>query len=72
MNAKAKWVADLMAADGITAEFFATLKAADQLNFIMAYMDTIQQKIENMQSQYLCKPEVKEGFTGIVFDLVAA
>lgn len=72
MNAKAKWVADLMAADGITAEFFATLNADEQQNFIMAYMTAIQRKIENMQSQYMCKPEVKDGFSSIVFDLVAA
>jgi hypothetical protein len=72
MNAKAKWVADLMAADGITPEFFANLGSDDQLNFIMAYMDAIGRKIGNMQAQYLCKPEVKEGFSEIVFDLVSA
>ena len=59
---KAQWVAQLMKADGVTA---------DQLTpeIIMAYLDEVGRRIEKMQTEYLTKPKVREGFDAVIIQL---
>lgn len=48
LKIKAQWVADMMAADGVTPE-----QLTDDL--AMAYMDAIGKKIESIQNKYLTR-----------------
>lgn len=48
LKIKAQWVADMMAADGVTPE-----QLTDDL--VMAYMDAIGKKIESIQNKYLTR-----------------
>jgi hypothetical protein len=61
---KAKWVADLMAADKVKPEQVTT-------ELVLAYMDAVQKKINLMQSQYLTRVGAKEAMQNTVFGLLS-
>jgi len=63
LQAKAKWVADMMAADGVKAEQVTEEMA-------IAYMDAVGKKIEAIQNAYLTRNGAKEALSSFV--LVAA
>lgn len=54
---KAQWVADLMAADGVSAEQMQAMPEQERQNLIMAYMDEIGKKIQAIQNKCLTNPE---------------
>jgi hypothetical protein len=60
---KAKWVADLMAADKVQPEQVTPELA-------LAYMDVVQKKINLIQSQYLTRDDAKEAIQNAVFCLL--
>ncbi len=60
MTIKAKWIADLLMADGITADQFGAMSDADQRNVIEAYMDEIGRRISKIQGIYLTRPGARE------------
>ena len=62
LQAKAKWVADMMAADGVTAEQVTTELA-------LAYMDAISKKITQMQSTYLTRNGARKAFQAAVLSI---
>lgn len=59
MNANAKWVADLMAADGVTPD-----KVTPEL--AIAYMAEVGRKIERFQAIYLTRIGAKEAMQNYV------
>ncbi len=59
LMAKAKWVADMMAADGVCAEPVTPELA-------IAYMDAIGRKITKIQSTYLTQDRAKESMQDFV------
>jgi hypothetical protein len=52
MSSKAKWVADMMKADGVTPEMITQ-------DLIMAYFDAIGKKIESIQNAVMTRPEAR-------------
>lgn len=66
----AKWVADMMKADGITAEQFGAMSEAEQVNASLAYVDAVGKKIVNMQTQLLTRPQIVAPFAAVVRSLV--
>lgn len=61
----AKWMADCMLADGVTADNFA----AAPTDFIAAYGDVIAAKIVKIQSVYLTRVGAKTAFSELVLNL---
>jgi hypothetical protein len=66
----AKWVADSMKADGLTAEKLAAMSEADRVNLSLAYVESIGLKIRNMQTQLLTRREIVAPFAAVVRSLV--
>lgn len=60
LQAKAKWCADLMRADGITAEHVATLTEDQKHDLAMSYMEAVGRKIQAIQGIYLTRTGAKE------------
>jgi hypothetical protein len=60
LQAKAKWCADLMRADGITAEHVAKLTEEQKHDLAMAYMEAVGRKIQAIQNIYLTRVGAKE------------
>ena len=70
--AKAHWVAQLMKADGVTADKF---EGADDELFgeaCLAYMDAIGRKIEMIQSTYLTRVGAKQAMQSAVLNMCKA
>jgi hypothetical protein len=59
MISKAKWMADLMLADGVKPE-----RLDDEL--ILAYMDAITRKINSLQAAYLTNANFKKNIQEFV------
>ena len=57
---KAQWVADLMRADGVTADQLGALPTETQTSLIVGYMDAIGRKIEQIQATFLTRNGAKE------------
>lgn len=66
----AKWVADSMKADGVTAEQLAAMSEADRVSLSLAYVDAIGKKIVNMQTQLLTRPQAVPAFASVIRSLV--
>ena len=60
LQAKAKWCADLMRADGITAEHVAEMTEEQKHDLAMAYMQEVGRKIQAIQGIYLTRTGAKE------------
>lgn len=54
---KAQWVADLLAADGVSPKQIQAMPEEQKQNLIMAYMDEIGKKIEAIQNKCLTNPQ---------------
>ena len=67
MKNTAKWVSDLMKADGVTPEQFASMP----IDMIESYMMTIAKKIEAIQSIYLTRNGAQEVMANRVLSLSA-
>ena len=63
LQAKAKWVADLMKADGVKPEQVTE-------DMAIAYMETIGKKIERIQSTYLTRCGAKEAMGSFVLEAI--
>ncbi len=59
---KAKWVADLMKADGVTPEMVTP-------ELTLAYFDEVGRRIEKLQSTYLTRTGAKEAMQSHILTL---
>ena len=59
MESKAKWVADMMKADGITMEMVSKMTELEKIEMSMAYMAAIGRKIQQIQDKYRSSTEAK-------------
>jgi cytosine/adenosine deaminase-related metal-dependent hydrolase len=66
LQAQAKWCADLMRADGITAEHVASMTDDQQTELAMAYMQAIGKKIQQIQNIYLTRVGAKPALQNFV------
>lgn len=64
--AKAKWCADLMRADGITAEHVAVMTEAQKEDLAISYMAAVGRKIEEIQSICLTRDGATESMAQYV------
>lgn len=62
-QAKAKWVADMMAADGIKPE-----QLSDDL--IVSYMLAISKKIQQIQGIYLTRNGAKKALQDVIYNQI--
>lgn len=62
---RAKWIADLMAKDGVTPAQFAELSN----DLILAYNDEVLRKIKTIQSIYLTRTGAKEAMQNYVLSV---
>ena len=63
----AAWVAELMAADGITPEQMTDLSFRQQT--VAAYLDEVGRKIEAMQTRYLTNESARNAFATTVHQI---
>ena len=59
MESKAKWVAEMMKEDGITAEHVNKMTEAEKIEMAMAYMAAIGRKIQQIQDKYRSSTDAK-------------
>lgn len=70
MEANAQWIANMMKADGVTIAQVAAMPEDDRITLVFAYLDAMNRKIENMQTQLLTNPRKMEAFTKLIRSLV--
>ena len=63
----AAWVAELMAADGITVEQMTDLNFRQQA--VAAYLEEVGRKIEAMQTRYLTNDNARSAFAATVHQI---